>query len=56
MFIDLEKGRLSVCGRVINCIEIKADNSVTYDVGIEFVDLPDSERTSLSQLLEQMDA
>ncbi len=53
MFIDLEQQKLSVVGRVVNCVEIKHDESVRFDVGIEFINITEHDRTSIKKLLEQ---
>jgi Tfp pilus assembly protein PilZ len=59
MYIDLEgleKQRLSVNGRVVNCTDLKTDDIVKYNVGIEFININEEDMASLKNLLEQRDS
>jgi Tfp pilus assembly protein PilZ len=53
---DLEKQRLSVNGRVVNCTDLKTDDIVKYNVGIEFININEEDMASLKNLLEQRDS
>jgi len=42
---------LKVEGRVANCTEIKTESGAVYDIGIEFVKLPDNDKKLLKKFL-----
>jgi hypothetical protein len=42
---------LKVEGRVANCTEIKTESGAVYDIGIEFVKLPDNDKELLKKFL-----
>jgi hypothetical protein len=42
---------VKVEGRVVNCTEIKTESGAVYDIGIEFVKLPDNDKELLKKFL-----
>jgi hypothetical protein len=46
---------LNIIGRVVNCTEIKSESGTEYEVGIEFIEMPDSGRKLLKDFLDAIE-
>lgn len=46
---------LNIIGRVVNYDEIKSEGSTKYEVGIEFIEMPDSSRKLLKDFLDALE-
>ncbi|OHE55466.1 MAG: hypothetical protein A2Z47_01190 [Thermodesulfovibrio sp. RBG_19FT_COMBO_42_12] len=46
---------LNIIGRVANCTEIKSESGTEYEVGIEFIEMPDSGRKLLKDFLDAIE-
>jgi hypothetical protein len=53
--IFLDGKVISMIGRVVHSVEVTKDNAKMYDVGIEFIDFSDEDKSSLKQFLENLD-
>lgn len=51
MQIFLNGETLNITGRIVNCNEIKSESGIRYEVGIEFIEMSDSDRKQLSDFL-----
>jgi c-di-GMP-binding flagellar brake protein YcgR len=51
----LNEDVLNILGRVVNCTEIKYENRIKYDVGIEFMKVPDKDRKLLKHFLNTLE-
>lgn len=46
---------LDIIGRVVNCTEIKSEGGTEYEAGIEFIEMPDSDRKLLKDFLDAIE-
>ena len=51
LFLPNETEPLKFRGRVASCIEIPGKRSKHYDIGVEFLDMPEDDRLRLSEFL-----
>jgi len=53
--IFLNSNVLNIVGRIVNCAEIKSESGTKYEVGIEFVEMPDGDRKLLKDFLDTIE-
>lgn len=46
---------ISVVGRIVNCVEVRTDTAMQYDIGIEFIRMSDGDRIFLKEFLEGLE-
>jgi c-di-GMP-binding flagellar brake protein YcgR len=51
LFLPNENAPLKFRGRVASCIEIPGRRTKHYDIGVEFLDMPEDDRSRLSEFL-----
>jgi len=51
LFLPNENAPIKFHGRVASCIEVSGKRSKHYDIGIEFLDMPEHDRLRLSEFL-----
>lgn len=55
MAINLTSRPISLVGRIVNCVEFKGEEAVTYDTGIEFMHIADEDRNLLKEYLKVLE-
>lgn len=51
LFLPDESAPIKFHGRVASCIEIPGRRSIHYDIGVEFLDMPEDDKARLSRFL-----
>ncbi|HXX54211.1 MAG TPA: PilZ domain-containing protein [Thermodesulfovibrionales bacterium] len=54
LFLPDENAPLKFRGRVASCIEIPGRRSTHYDIGVEFLDMPENDKSRLSEFLHSL--
>jgi len=52
MVIDLDGIPITVVGRIANLAEVKGEGPVKYDIGIEFIKIPEADMKVLSSYID----
>lgn len=55
MEINLGSSKISLVGRIVNCVEFKADHGIKYDIGVEFMRMTEDDRNLLKEFLEVLE-
>ncbi len=53
--ISLNERDVSVTGRIVNCIEVTKEDIKKYEIGIEFMEMTEDDRTILADFLNSLD-
>jgi hypothetical protein len=54
MQLFLNGNVLNIIGRIVNCAGIESESGTKYEVGIEFIEMPDSDRRLLKDFLDTL--
>jgi hypothetical protein len=54
LFLPNEDSPLKFRGRVASCIEIPGRRATRYDIGVEFLDMPENDKSRLSEFLHSL--
>jgi hypothetical protein len=55
MQLFLNGNMLNIIGRIVNCTEVNSESGIKYDVGIEFIEIPDSDGKLLKDFLDTIE-